>query len=49
MSLLGLQKAGPELGKVMAAAVDWQLVHPTGTAAECQAHIKALWEQQQKK
>ena len=30
MSVLGMKKAGPQLGKVLAVAVDWQLAHPAG-------------------
>jgi len=44
MSTLGLQKAGPELGKIMAAAMDWQLVHPHGTLDECKQYVQAWWE-----
>lgn len=47
MSTLGLQKAGPELGKIMAAAMEWQLVHPKGTLAECQEHVRAWWQAHQ--
>lgn len=42
MAALGLQKAGPELGKTMAAIMDWQLVHPKGTLEECQQFVKGL-------
>lgn len=46
MSLLGLQKPGPELGKAMAAAVEWQLANPQGTLEQCQEHVKQLWQEE---
>jgi hypothetical protein len=49
MELLGMKKAGPELGKVLGAAMDWQLTHPSGGLEECQAHVKAWWEKQSKR
>ncbi len=48
MAALGLQKPGPELGRAMAVAVDWQLVHPAGTADECEQHLKQWFQEQQK-
>lgn len=42
MAAVGLKSGGPQLGKLMAAAVDWQLAHPAGTADECRQ-----WLQQQ--
>jgi hypothetical protein len=44
---LGLQKPGPELGRAMAAAVDWQVVHPTATAAQCAEYVKQWWAKEQ--
>ncbi|KAI8462676.1 MAG: hypothetical protein J3K34DRAFT_527577 [Monoraphidium minutum] len=41
MSALGMKKAGPQLGRVLAAAVDWQLAHPQGSKEECIEHLKA--------
>jgi hypothetical protein len=43
-ALLGLQKPGPELGKAMSAAMDWQLTHPSGSAEECKEAVKQWWE-----
>lgn len=40
MSLLDMQKGGPELGKYMDACFDFQLVHPTGTKDECKDWLK---------
>ncbi|EFJ52690.1 hypothetical protein VOLCADRAFT_85925, partial [Volvox carteri f. nagariensis] len=40
MSLLGWSKPGPELGRVMAAVVDWQLIHPAGTLQEAEEMVK---------
>ncbi|KXZ51707.1 hypothetical protein GPECTOR_11g156 [Gonium pectorale] len=40
MSLLGWSKPGPELGRVMAAVMDWQLVHPQGTLPEAEVMVK---------
>jgi hypothetical protein len=40
MSLLGWSKPGPELGKVMAGVMDWQLMHPTGKLEEAEAMVK---------
>ena len=40
LSVLGMKKAGPQLGKVLAAAVDWQLAHPAGTKNACIDHLK---------
>lgn len=47
MQLLGLQKPGPELGRVMAEALEWQLTHPQGTLEGCQQHLRAWWQTQQ--
>jgi hypothetical protein len=40
MSVLGMKKAGPQLGKVLAAAMDWQLANPQGSKAACIEHLK---------
>jgi len=40
MSVLGMKKAGPQLGKVLTAAMDWQLAHPQGSKEECIEHLK---------
>ncbi|PNW70586.1 hypothetical protein CHLRE_17g726000v5 [Chlamydomonas reinhardtii] len=40
MTLLGWSKPGPELGKVLAAVVDWQLQHPAGSLAEAEAMVR---------
>jgi hypothetical protein len=40
--VLGWTKPGPQLGKAVAAAVEWQLAHPSGSAEDCAAHIKQL-------
>ncbi|GLI66087.1 hypothetical protein VaNZ11_009809 [Volvox africanus] len=40
MTLLGWSKPGPELGKVMAAVMDWQLMKPSGTQQEAEAMVK---------
>jgi hypothetical protein len=41
--VLGWSKPGPQLGKAMAAAAEWQLAHPSGSADGCAAHIKQLF------
>ncbi|KAG2428655.1 hypothetical protein HXX76_011360 [Chlamydomonas incerta] len=40
MTLLGWSKPGPELGKVLAAVMDWQLQHPTGSLADAGAMVR---------
>lgn len=35
MAAVGMAQGGPALGKLMEKVVDWQLVHPQGSAAEC--------------
>ncbi|KAG2449718.1 hypothetical protein HYH02_005245 [Chlamydomonas schloesseri] len=40
MTLLGWSKPGPELGKVLAAVMDWQLQHPAGSLAEAEAMVR---------
>ncbi|KAG2501325.1 hypothetical protein HYH03_001118 [Edaphochlamys debaryana] len=40
MSLLGWSKAGPELGKVLSAVMDWQLKNPSGGLAEAEELVK---------
>ncbi|KAF5829609.1 hypothetical protein DUNSADRAFT_15848 [Dunaliella salina] len=42
-ALLELQKPGPELGKAMGEALNWQLAHPSGSVEECQQHVKEWW------
>ncbi len=44
MAALGIQKPGPELGKAMAAAMDWQILHPSGTAEECQQYLASAYK-----
>ena len=36
-----MSSGGPALGRLMAAAVEWQLAHPDGTADECRAFLQA--------
>ena len=36
MACLGWSKPGPEMGKVMAAVLEWQLVDPRVTLQQCQ-------------
>jgi hypothetical protein len=43
VQVLGWSKPGPQLGKALAAAVDWQLAHPGGSVEECTAHVKQLF------
>eukprot|EP00983_Pelagomonas_calceolata_P122196 1160884-Pelagomonas_calceolata.AAC.14 len=43
-ALLELQKPGPELGKAMGEALNWQLAHPSGSLEECQQHVKEWWQ-----
>ena len=40
MAVLGMKKAGPQLGRVLAAAMDWQLAHPDGSKDDCIEHLK---------
>ncbi len=40
MSLLGWTKPGPQLGKVMAAVMDWQLMNPSGTAEQAEEMVR---------
>jgi hypothetical protein len=42
MAAVGMKSGGPQLGRLMAAAMDWQLAHPNGSADECRQ-----WLQQQ--
>ncbi len=35
-----MKKAGPQLGKVLAAAMDWQLANPKGSKEDCIVHLK---------
>lgn len=39
MELLGIKKAGPELGRLLAGVMDWQLAHPAGTLEEAKQHV----------
>lgn len=32
---------GPQLGKLTAAVMDWQMAHPTGSKEDCVAALKA--------
>jgi hypothetical protein len=41
---MGMKKAGPQLGRVLAAAMDWQLANPKGGKEECIAHLKSQAE-----
>lgn len=43
LQALGWEKPGPQLGKALAVAVEWQLAHPQGSAQECEAHVRALF------
>jgi hypothetical protein len=40
MAALGWTKPGPQLGQVLSAVMEWQLVNPQGTAAEAQVMVK---------
>lgn len=40
MSLLGWTKPGPQLGKVMAAVMDWQLMNPSATAEQAEEMVR---------
>lgn len=40
MAVLGMTKAGPQLGKVLSAAMDWQLANPQGGKEDCIEHLK---------
>lgn len=40
MAAVGMKGGGPALGRLMEAAVEWQLAHPEGTADECREHIR---------
>lgn len=39
MGIMGMAKGGPVLGKLMDKVVDWQLLHPHGSAEECEAWL----------
>ncbi|KAI7837316.1 hypothetical protein COHA_008831 [Chlorella ohadii] len=41
MAAVGMKSGGPALGKLMEAAVEWQLAHPDGTAEQCREHLQA--------
>ena len=40
MAAMGMTAGGPQLGRLLAAAVDWQLAHPAGTADECREWLR---------
>ena len=40
MAAVGMRSGGPALGRLMEAAVDWQLAHPDGSADECRAWLQ---------
>jgi hypothetical protein len=42
MAAVGMKSGGPQLGKLMAAAADWQLANPQGTAEECREWLQRL-------
>lgn len=42
MAAVGMKSGGPALGRLMEAAVEWQLAHPDGSADDCRAHLQAL-------
>ena len=39
MSLLGITRAGPELGPAVSAVMEWQLDHPGGDVQDCHRYI----------
>lgn len=41
MAAVGMKSGGPALGRLMEAAVEWQLAHPDGTAEQCREHLVA--------
>lgn len=41
MAAVGMKSGGPALGRLMEAAVEWQLAHPDGTAEQCREHVQA--------
>jgi tRNA nucleotidyltransferase/poly(A) polymerase len=45
MAAVGMKQGGPALGKLMDKVVDWQLGNPKGTKDECEAWLKANWEE----
>lgn len=44
MQVVGMNKPGPQLGKLLSAVIDWQLVHPHGTADDCKQYMKQHWD-----
>ena len=36
----GLSKAGPQLGKLTRAVLDWQFAHPDATVDECRSWLE---------
>ena len=40
MAAVGMRSGGPALGRLMEAAVDWQLAHPEGSADECRSWLQ---------
>ncbi|KAH7619045.1 hypothetical protein Ndes2526B_g05994 [Nannochloris sp. 'desiccata'] len=45
MTAVGMKQGGPALGKLMDKIVDWQLGNPKGSKDECEAWLKANWEE----
>jgi len=45
MVVVGMTQGGPALGKLMDKIVDWQLKNPNGSKDECEAWLKATWEE----
>jgi hypothetical protein len=41
MKVMGMSKAGPQLGRVLAAAMDWQLANPAGGKDACIEHLRS--------
>lgn len=40
MEVLGMKKAGPELGRLLAALMDWQLQHPNASMEEAKTYVR---------
>jgi hypothetical protein len=40
MAAVGMKSGGPQLGRLMAATVEWQLAHPQGSAEECREWLQ---------
>jgi len=43
MKAVGMKKAGPQLGVLTAAVMDWQLGHPLGSAEECLTYLTSTY------